>query len=308
MVVLLAPILIVGLVVVSFGLFFKSVLNAKPKYVAIAIVTLSLAYFLNFRNEFYAYNSKIEGSGEIRILAYNLNGDSGHLSSSDFVRELLSFIDSVNADVIAMQEYDLKWNVTLNEELNKRYPYNSDFLIPQWGGYKALYSRFPVRNVICAPREIAPHVVFTEINVNGRWIRFVNVHLASNHYTVNLKDEDAAFADYFSSVKEGYEKRELQSKLIVDSLSKHKYGLPIIIAGDFNDVGGSYTLRILESFGLQDAWWSGGTGIGITYDAHLLKLRLDHILYSKEFELKSVAVPHVKFSDHYPVVADFVLR
>lgn len=255
--------------------------------------------------------SLLDDSGEksFRILTYNVNSNANYfVNDTDSLSALISFIDSVNADVVALQEYDTKWNVRLNQELNKRYLYKSDSLVNAWGNYKALYSKFPVRNVICAPREIAPHVVFTEINVNGRWIRFVNVHLASNHYTVNLKDEDATFADYFSSVKEGYEKRKLQSKLIVDSLSKHKYALPIIIAGDFNDVGGSYTLRILESFGLQDAWWSGGTGIGITYDAHLLKLRLDHILYSKEFELKSVAVPHVKFSDHYPVVADFVLR
>ena len=70
---------------------------------------------------------------------------------------------------------------------------------------------------------------------------------------------------------------------------------------------GSYSLEKIRNGYLNDAWWDGGYSLGFTYDAWHMKLRIDHILYSPHFDLHNVHVEETKFSDHYPLVADFIL-
>lgn len=296
-------------IVICVDAFVGIIFACKKKWGAFFLCAV-FAIGLNLYTEWYSVSvssNRIER--ELRVLTYNLNSDGEYLANNkDSLRGLLSFVDSVDADVVLLQEYDRKWNSQLDEELERRYPYNSSTLKWEWGDYKVVYSRMPIDNVVFAPRDIAPHVMFFDVNVNGRTVRFINCHLASNHFTVNLKNKESSCLDYWKSLKEGYDKRHVQVEMIKDSLSSVCGKFPVIVAGDMNDVGGSYTLNTLESCGLSDAWWTGGNGIGITYDKYHLKLRLDHILYSKDFELVNVSVLHVKFSDHYPLVTDFVFK
>ena len=87
-----------------------------------------------------------------------------------------------------------------------------------------------------------------------------------------------------------------------------KYNLPTIVCGDMNDFESSKTISVIKGDNLKDVWWEKGKGYGMTYDRHHLKIRIDHILTSKEFEAVSVHVPRLSFSDHYPVVADLVFK
>ena len=94
--------------------------------------------------------------------------------------------------------------------------------------------------------------------------------------------------------------------MIRDSIAK--YDLPTIVCGDMNDFQFSRPVKTIMGEDLKNVWWERGMGYGKTYDKYHLKLRIDHILVSKEFEPVSVDVPHLKFSDHYPIVADMKLR
>ena len=67
-------------------------------------------------------------------------------------------------------------------------------------------------------------------------------------------------------------------------------------------------MNIIEGNTLKDAWWEGGNGFGFTYKGWHLRLRLDHILYSDEFELCDVRVVDSDVSDHRVLVADFKLK
>lgn len=81
----------------------------------------------------------------------------------------------------------------------------------------------------------------------------------------------------------------------------------LLLVKFMNDVSGSYTICTLQDgLGLKDAWWQGGTGFGFTYHGYgVMRFRLDHILYNKYLDLQNVSTPHVGYSDHWPVVADF---
>lgn len=95
---------------------------------------------------------------------------------------------------------------------------------------------------------------------------------------------------------------------------------PLIIMGDFNDGPASRTHAVLTTEGtrLRDSW----TAIGLDEGTHSAtshgfkgvpkKERIDWVLVSPEFEVKSVAIIRDEFggrypSDHFPVIADLEL-
>ena len=86
---------------------------------------------------------------------------------------------------------------------------------------------------------------------------------------------------------------------------------PIIVAGDLNATPTSMVMRTLEGTGLSDAFSEAGWGYGYTYGQfirlHHSYLRIDHILTSKDFFVKSAWVGGGEGSDHRPVMADLIL-
>ena len=84
----------------------------------------------------------------------------------------------------------------------------------------------------------------------------------------------------------------------------------LLLVKFMNDVSGSYTIRNLQKkLVLKDAWWQGGIGLGFTCHGYgILRFRLDHILFNKYSELHNVSVPHVGFSDHWLVMADYSFK
>jgi endonuclease/exonuclease/phosphatase family metal-dependent hydrolase len=232
--------------------------------------------------------------------------------------ELVKSIDSIHADVLLLCELNHTDNPLLMDSLLKRYPYNSYVLTDSDNMNEVqVLSRFPIQEV----RRVAytdslgqksdaliwlMKIVTPQGNVN-----LAACHLASNQYG-SIRDSMKATASWWSGrhqylkyLRLGYDERKREAVALRDSLDRMTG--PIIAMGDFNDIGGSYTVRRTMGDDLNDAWWSGGLGYGFTYDMYHLLLRLDHILYSDDkLELQGVKVlSDWKYSDHYPLVADF---
>lgn len=177
-------------------------------------------------------------------------------------------------------------------------------------------------NVMSAEFEVEPE----------RWVTVFSGHLRSSAYSTARRsmNKGASWFEGISLYKRNYDvgKRirdyEAQNvrRFVEDARTSTSSAtrMPVIVSGDLNDWCGSDCLDILMGFKgfqkasdgfngeLKDAWWEGGNGFGWTYFGWHLRLRLDHILYSDEFELAEVKVVDTDISDHKPLVAKFKFK
>lgn len=145
----------------------------------------------------------------------------------------------------------------------------------------------------------------------GDTIRVYNAHLQS----IKLTDNDLSsledmpertngndYKDIYKKLKNAFLKREMQTKKILDHISKSPY--PIILTGDFNDPPMSYTYHQFRKF-LSDAFVENKVGIGATYAGRLPIGRIDYILHSKGLNPFDFAVQKEAFTDHHAISCKF---
>ena len=81
---------------------------------------------------------------------------------------------------------------------------------------------------------------------------------------------------------------------------------PTIICGDFNDTPLSYTYQRLSEK-KYDAFIKSGNGIGTTF-IKIPSLRIDYILYDKEFISSKFITHQNELSDHRAISCKIILN
>ena len=80
---------------------------------------------------------------------------------------------------------------------------------------------------------------------------------------------------------------------------------PIIVAGDFNVLWGDRELELfLAATGLRNANNEGRP----SHPSRAPTRQLDYILHSPDLTVKEFSIPKIKFSDHAPLICDFVKK
>ena len=340
MAILAAPVAVVALV----GLGLLMLLLRKHRW---GIALLAVALLLNGWAEQIPLRMmrtlpQEKPEGVLRVFEYNVCG-KGPYYPIHARQDFIDYVLGQDADVLFLPENSGGVCVKLEAALKKAYPYSMHSFgrsVASCAEY-SLYSRYPLsgfKNYVVdnkallrehpyldslAVQGMGDHFMAYEAtaDVNGKAVMLLHVHMRSNYYDIARADasrrRDKAL-NVYSRLVIGYAFRAAEARVIADSLGDCPN--PLIICGDFNDLCGSRSIRMIQDCRhsnvhadhrdrLRDAWWEGGQGFGFTYADQHLRLRLDHILYSQELELRAVATPrHVKYSDHRPLVADFVLH
>ena len=258
------------------------------------------------------------------ILSYNVKYfEYPYDKDANKVHPAITYIQETDADIVCLQEVG---NEFINDEMNKRavkkalkaYPY----IIT--GASEGRYS------VVCLSKY--PVIWFKRISYNSKsnssfyydlkigddTIRVINNHLESNKLNPKEKDkysyalrhresEDLTkLAEVLGSkVGSASSIRGYQAVAVSDLIKSSRY--KVIVCGDFNDVPGSFTYRTIRK-GLDDSWIENGFGWGNTFHDNLFLFRIDYILHSPEIECVNTKIDKYKFSDHYPLRANFIIK
>ncbi|MCY0968939.1 endonuclease/exonuclease/phosphatase family protein [Chryseobacterium sp. CY353] len=156
---------------------------------------------------------------------------------------------------------------------------------------------------------------YADININGKIVRVINVYLEPfrlNKNMLGMKDEENKkkeknkIAVLFSRLIPTFKTHEDQVKKIRRAVDRSPY--PVILAGDFNSVPNSWEYYNLGK-DLDDAFVKAGNGSSTSFHDYKFPLRIDYIFTSKSIKSLSYKVDYsVKLSDHYPVIAEFLLN
>lgn len=228
----------------------------------------------------------------IKVLTFNVKyGDFGW----DKVKK---YITDQDADIILVQEKDT--NKVIRKDMIK---YPSVILKTK---HKILRQEALIED------QARGNSFFADVDINGKIIRVVNVYLEpfrlhkSMFKFDGLAKEGGKIATLLSHMTPTFKAHEEQIKKIRKVIDFSPY--PVILAGDFNSVPNSYEYYSLGK-DLQDAFLTVGNGGSSSFHDYKVPLRIDYIFSSKSIIPLSYKVDQsVKLSDHYPVIAEFLLN
>ncbi len=241
----------------------------------------------------------------LRVMTYNIQYGGGNLDG------IAGAIRASAADVVALQEVDVHWSARSNfadqaAALAARLGLQSRFApIYQLPGDNAsapmrefgvaLLSRYPIvkfaNHAITrlstqqpegTPAAPMPGFLEATVDVRGMMVRVFNTHL-------DYRPDPAVRAQQVT-----------ESLAIIGDPAT-----PTLMFGDLNAGPDAPELQPLFER-LRDSW-AAFADPGLTYPAAAPVKRIDYVLTSKHFRVRTVQVPDTPASDHRPVVVELVV-
>ena len=291
----------------------------KWKYAFLSLFAI-LAGF-QFIPRFYQLSGKKSDDTQIKVLSYNVrhfSGD-GNEDRKENAEKIITFLEEQNADIICLQESRLQRNNIFNlsktvKDLKNIQHYQFARSSTSYGS--VTMTRYPIVNMGEIRFENSTNItIFTDVLIGADTVRIYNLHLQSyqiapENYGVlesmDIQNETnrKIFRKVASQMKRAFALRAGQVEEIKRHMEACKY--PVLVCGDFNDTPASYAYHILSKK-LEDAFVESGNGVGQTYAGELPSFRIDYMLHSPQLEAYNFETIDFKFSDHLPIVCDFVL-
>lgn len=267
---------------------FGSILLYLGLLAAIAIQSVRiLPYWFGEKMVRDAAKAAAPAEKEVMILIANV------LVTNREAEEFIKIIADADPDMILAMEVD-DWWVKELEVLKEDYPFTIEYPLNNAYGM-ALYSRLPLREqeIKFLKHEDVPSFHVSVRPASGNAFRFHGVHpvapVPSEKYPDNLGEQEVAL------LKVG----EMVSK---DSI-------PSVVAGDFNDVSWSNTSRLFEvKGGLNNVRLGRGLYNSFSATSRILRWPLDHFFVTREFALVRLERLSKFNSDHFPILATFVIE
>lgn len=246
---------------------------------------------------------------ELTVATLNVHAFSEYKPRSVSVEAIASLMRRNEVDVVCFQEF----RPSKEEPLDSIVHRFSGFL-PYHAveGSVAVFSRYPILD-----REYhlfadsGNSCLRADVAFRQRTVRVICVHLQTTGIAGMrrryLKDygENMPAGVLFDLLEENGRIRARQARAVREIIDRSP--MPLVLAGDFNDLPSSYTYRTLSE-GLNDGFRKAGSGYGGTYRYMKGLLRIDYIFYNDFFEGSGYRVLDDRVSDHKAVIAGLRLR
>ena len=241
----------------------------------------------------------------LRVMTYNIRFGNGNLAGT------IAAIRASAPDIVGLQEVDVHWAersnfvdqaAALGQQLQMQVRFARIYQLPPAQEHQpprefgvALLSRFRIvdwsNHVITrlSTQETSPvpaplpGFLEASVDVGGVTVRVFDTHL-----------------DYRSDPRV----REQQVKEMLNYIGDASS--PTLLFGDLNAPPDAPEIQPLLQR-LHDAW-PVSLGAGLTDPADEPRKRIDYVLVSNHFRIRSASVPVTLASDHRPVVVDLVIR
>lgn len=252
------------------------------------LLLLNVAYliyqvypFTVFGNKQIVKSRSAANENNLRMLIANVYQDNRQ--SNDY-HELIRRCDP---DLILMVETNKWWEEQLSP-ISKDYPHQLKAPLENTYGM-LLYSRFPFENgsINYLVEDDIPSIEADVKLKSGQLVRLYCLHPQPPVPQENPRSTE----------------RDKEILMVAEKAKSSK--LPVVVAGDLNDVAWSYTTELFSKIsGLLDP--RRGRGFFNSFNAKYFFLRfpLDHIFCSKDFTLSSIRRMDSCGSDHFPMCVD----
>lgn len=308
--------LIINILFTIFWAIFK---NIRFLYSLITII-LGIGIFMA---HFQAFNSYTKKEGDIALVTFNMghNIDKHIPNRASLVRAdsytLQRFLDTVNADIICLQEGQLPFRTIhkMTEKLgmsmaSRKYKLRNK----SFGLHLITISKYPIISTAELRYNDDIFAMISDIAINDDTIRVINTHLNSNTLSgADIRDVndimrlnavgDGKTVRTIKNISTRFDKnakiRSKQADGIINNIKYSKY--KVIVCGDFNDTPATYSYQRISS-GFSDAFMKKGRGWGNTFASNLPWIRIDYVLCGKGLTVEEYKVlDHIKISDHHPI-------
>jgi endonuclease/exonuclease/phosphatase family metal-dependent hydrolase len=239
---------------------------------------------------------------ELRVMTYNVHSCIGRDRKTS-VQRIAGVIHRDHPDIIALQELDsglsrsgfvdqARW---IAEYLKMECHFHPSFQVEQGFYGNAVLSRYPLRLVQAGELPTLPGrsrlekrgAVWTEIDIRGSRIQFLNTHLGLNR-----------------------KERLVQAEALLSSrwLKHPDCRPPVILCGDLNAFRGSAVYRRFHSHLADALIGANHRGILKTWPSLFPLVLLDYIFVTRDVIVREVRAPRnplaVSASDHLPLVIE----
>ena len=303
----LPPIWLLFPVIITSGLFFF----LKKKTRAVMLIVFYIIYFFAFGDySFKAFSSKmpiIDNTKSITVLSINVKYYEFGFD------KIMSFIDSVSADVVFLCENTLDRDTLVNSEILRgeydvftgkkyetailsRYPFQFAEEIALPTHQASLSGGNIIDSLVNNPKRSFVHA---KIMFDNRPVSLISIRLlAGRPMTKRLKDQ-IEWGKYLA------EKQIEEVNFFTTYLKNIRE--PVIFGGDLNAPPNSRIISELNKYA-KDAALEVAFYPTATFRRELPVLRLDYLYSTEGLNAVKYCKLKDKISDHYPIYAEFVLQ
>lgn len=281
----------------------------------IPLLALIPSFF--FIGKYVNWHRAEEVAPELRVVSYNVGRfsspqDGKNRSREACMEEVFARLRKENADIICLQEFRVSKNQDIKAVCRRAFPGYACAYFAFPGKHSKVgnvtLSRFPIKARSSQTFEESTNLVlYTDLNLGSRLVRVCNCHLES--YSISLPgllkrmDDEEQWRETGKKMKRSITRRPRQVQQVLRNIENSP--VECMVCGDFNDTPMSHTYFALRR-DMHDSFTAAGRGFGATYYYLWPLLRIDYVLHAASLRAVAHRSPHWGWSDHYPVITEFV--
>ena len=257
----------------------------------------------------------------LRISSYNL-GKLESLTQPELAEKMGDVINFVRPDVLCLQEFLVRYRgdpLRFRNLPSVAAMFDSlDYQVVASEKHKVAHSFKPIftnenklsmqtkeRIALSDDASHELHILRAVVHWDGRDAAVYNVHLQTfgerkPWSETALNPLNPGFWSLFlSQYRDAFIDRAWQADKIADLVQDET--LPFILVGDFNSTPHNWVYHRIAS-GLRDAYVEAGLKRKMSYNARFPIARIDHVLFSEEWEVVGADILPFTYSDHRPLL------